>query len=279
MINKPKISAIVSYYKGSRFLPGFLENYKKQTISEFIELVFVPCLLSEEDRLILQKFQAENPKLNLAIKEQTSLVSQAVCWNIGIKESKSDIVSIWNIDDLRTKYSFEEVVKCYENNNNLVGVSGNFIISNKFEDFTGKLIDHTIYSKKEYTRSMILGPFFSFKKEVCSKVGYFDEQLSVCSDFDFAIKLATCGEIFQTPRILGYFLDEQKGLSTNGDGKQPVERTVIEIRYGILDKIDNRFLKRAKEYKIEETKQFGEYISIKQLVPNIEELRKENCRP
>ena len=47
--------------------------------------------------------------------------------------------------------------------------------------------------------------------------------------------------------ILGAYLDEGKGASTRPDNKQPLERTVIEMRYGISDKIDQRYVAEAQE--------------------------------
>ena len=53
------------------------------------------------------------------------------------------------------------------------------------------------------------------------------------------------------PDILGYYLNEGLGASTRPDSKQPLERTVIEMRYGIRI-LEDRFVPAAREnYDIE----------------------------
>ena len=282
-MSKPKLSAIVSYYNGSRFLMDFLENYKEQEDVIETEMVFVPCLLSNSDKQIILDFKEKNPDIKIILLEQSILLKQSECWNIGIVASNSDWVTIWNIDDLRSKNSLKTTIKLIESKKNVVGVTGNFVISRKFKDFFGIFIDHTKYSGKEFTRSMILGPFFAFKKQVCESIGYFDEQLKVCSDFDFAIRLAAFGEIFVSNSVLGYFLDEGKGLSTTGNGIQPLERTLVEIRYNILDKIENKYIpllnQKENEYSKEYIIQFGNKIFIKHLIANFASFMQNNKTP
>jgi hypothetical protein len=108
---------------------------------------------------------------------------------------------------------------------------------------------------------MILGPFFMFRKSLIEKCGYFDEQLRSGADFDFAVRATHhANKIGYSKSILGYYLDEGKGLSTRGDGLQEVERTVIELRYGILDKVDHKFVERANQYDIKNIKIAGKDI-------------------
>ena len=56
--------------------------------------------------------------------------------------------------------------------------NGNFIIVKNFGSKNGQLIDHSIYypGHKEFTRGMVLGPFFMFRKTLIEKSGLFDEQ-------------------------------------------------------------------------------------------------------
>jgi hypothetical protein len=140
----------------------------------------------------------------------------------------------------------------------------------------GQLIDHHQYPQKEYTRSFLLGPFFMFRKSLCEKIGYFDEQLRSGADFDFAIRLAANSRVDMIQSIDGYFLDVQKGLSTRGDNRQPIERTVVELRYGIMDKVDSRFIPATTEYNIYEIKQFGNMVPVSNFVPNYKKFLNEN---
>ena len=83
---------------------------------------------------------------------------------------------------------------------------------------------------------MILGPFFMFKKSVCNKIGFFDEQLKSSLDFDFAIRLAYHFSGKHLNKNLGYYLNEGKGLSTTKNSLQEIETNVIYLRYGLFHK-------------------------------------------
>jgi hypothetical protein len=192
-----------------------------------------------------------------------TLEPQSTCWNIAITEASAPYVCIWNIDDQRTPYSLEKQWKKLEAEpQTTVATYGYFVITNTFLGKSGKFIDHSLYSKEEYERSMLLGPFFMFRKSVCEDIGYFDEQLRSGSDYDFAIRLAKHGDIKMVTSIDGYFLDEGRGLSTGGNQLQPIERTVVELRYGLHDKVDHRFVEKAKEYKLQERLRFGKWVQV-----------------
>ena len=64
-------------------------------------------------------------------------------------------------------------------------------------------------------------------------MSYFDEQLVQGADYDLALRLAFNAKGLHLPINLGYYLNEGLGQSTKPDSKQPLERTVIELRYGI----------------------------------------------
>ena len=50
--------------------------------------------------------------------------------------------------------------------------------------------------------------------------------------------------------ILGYYLNEGLGQSTKSDSKQPVERTVIELRYG-FNILEPHLVSKTREYDVE----------------------------
>ena len=65
--------------------------------------------------------------------------------------------------------------------------------------------------------------------------------------------------------------------STRGDGRQPIERTVIEMRSGILDKIETQYLEGTRDFDIHQATNYGEKISIEELVPDYKKLLQTNC--
>ena len=249
-IDKPIISTITPCYKMKRFLPSFLSNLPKQNSFDRIQIVLDHNEPDEEEIFWVQEFNQKFPgKIKHIIKEKVEPIGKSM--NDCIENSDGEYLTIWNIDDERTQDSIEQQVRILDSNRECDIVHGSFIITPKFGSYFGQLVESNNYERAEYLRSMLLGPFFAFRKNLIHKSGYFDEQLRSGADFDFAIRAAKHSrEICYTKFPLGYYLNEMKGLSTRGDGLQETERTVIELRYGIYDKVDQRFVEKAKQYDV-----------------------------
>ena len=80
--------------------------------------------------------------------------------------------------------------------------------------------------------------------------GVFDEQFSCCNDYDLAMRVARCGKGMHIPNSLGYYLNEGLGQSTKSDSVQPIERTVIELRYNIRV-LEPHLVSQTRDYDVE----------------------------
>jgi glycosyltransferase involved in cell wall biosynthesis len=254
------------------YLKKFLEDLPKQTIFDDIQVVLEHNDPTDEELGWVRDFSEKYPG---AIKHIITrpVAPIGVSMNTCIDNSDGDYLAIWNVDDLRTNNSLASQAKVLDNNPDCDVANGNFIITKSFDAKKGQLVDHSGYcpGHKEYTRGMILGPFFMFRKSILQKSGKFDEQLKSGADFDLAVRLAIHNSnILFASEILGYYLDEGKGASTNGDGRQPTERTVVEMRYGVYDKIQSVWVDKAKSHNIKNILQNGKWEPIENFVPNYE---------
>ena len=136
-----------------------------------------------------------------------------------------------------------------DENSDIDYVFGNYDIVSNYGDTQGQYVDVKPYLHQLKT-GMILGPFFMFRKSLLQKIGVFDEQFLCCNDYDFAMRLTRHGEGKFIPNILGYYLNEGLGQSTKSDSKQPVERTVIELRYG-FNILEPHLVPKTREYDVE----------------------------
>ena len=100
----------------------------------------------------------------------------------------------------------------------------------------------------------------------------FDEQLKQGPDFDLQIRLALNGKARMTDGLLGYYLNEGLGQSTRPGTLQPIERTAIELRYGIYDKIDYRWAAQAARYNIPNLLYQGQWLPVGRFVPDYDRL-------
>jgi glycosyltransferase involved in cell wall biosynthesis len=196
---------------------------------------------------MVEKYQETNDNL-LHIKVD-GVDPIGISMNRCIEYATGDYLCIWNVDDLRTPDSIEVMAKALDDNPDVDFVYGNYHVVPSFGSKEGHIVDEA--GKEEWLKiGMILGPFFMFRKSAIEKAGVFDEQLVSGADYDLALRLAFNGKGMHIPNILGYYLNEGMGASTRPDSKQPLERTVIELRYGIRI-LEPRLVPQTRVYDVE----------------------------
>ncbi|MES2986084.1 MAG: glycosyltransferase [Patescibacteria group bacterium] len=271
-----KVSTITPCFRMKVYLKKFLDELPLQTYFEHLEVVLDHNEPDEEEIQWVKDFDAKHPgKIKHIIIPKVDPIG--ISMNRCIKEASGELVTIWNVDDLRTPISIESQVNAIVDNKADISF-GDYTIVRKFGAVEGTLVEHGNIPETEYKRSMVFGPFVMFRKSLCDKAGYFDEQLKSGADFDLAIRLAFNGKVALTKDLLGYYLNEGKGASTRPNSKQPAERTVIELRYGIFDKMDLSFLPATVEYSIPHIVNFGKTLNVKDFVAGYQSIISNNAK-
>lgn len=236
------LDVITSSYKGQAFHKAFFKSAKKQNINNF-KIYFELIKPDINEKKLLKKISQKNEFLKVNNHETKIPLPEA--WNLAIKRSEGDLICIWNIDDLRTKDSLSSMSSCFSLSTNISFVYGNYTIVKKFRSKKGKYVNES-YREDELKNAMILGPFFMFKRDVIKKIGLFDEQLISGADFDFAMRLSRSFQGYHINKNLGYYLNTGNGLSTKKNSLQELERTVVELRYG-LKILQPELVEKAKD--------------------------------
>ena len=224
-----KVSTITPCYNMSKYMKGFLDNLSTQTHKD-LEIVLDHNDPSDEEVKQVEEYNDQYDNI-LHIKVE-GVDPIGISMNRCIEYATGDYLCIWNVDDLRTPDSIEVMAKALDENPDVDFVYGNYVIVPKFGSTEGQYVDET-GREEELTTGMILGPYFMFRKSLLEKSGVFDEQLVQGADYDLALRLAFNAKGLHLPINLGYYLNEGLGQSTKPNSKQPIERTVIELRYNI----------------------------------------------
>ena len=212
-----------------RYIKGFLENVSTQTHKDLEIVLDHNDPSSAEVKLVEEHNDKYDNILHIKVEGVDPI---GTSMNRCIEYATGDYLCIWNVDDLRTPDSIEVMAKALDENPDVDFVYGNYVIVPNFGGKEGQYVDET-GREDELTSSMILGPYFMFRKSILEKSGIFDEQLVQGADYDLALRLAMNGKGLHLPINLGYYLNEGLGQSTKPNSKQPIERTVIELRYNI----------------------------------------------
>ena len=255
-----KVSTITPCYNMSKYMKGFLDNLSTQTHKD-LEIVLDHNDPSDEEVKLVEEYNEEYDNILHIKVEGVDPIGTSM--NRCIEYATGDYLCIWNVDDLRTPDSIEVMAKALDENPDVDFVYGNYVIVPKFGGTEGQYVDET-GREDELTTGMILGPYFMFRKSILEKSGVFDEQLVQGADYDLALRLALNGKGLHLPINLGYYLNEGLGQSTKPNSKQPIERTVIELRYNIRV-LEPHLVPYTREYDVENIIVDEEKIAVSNL--------------
>ena len=241
-----KVSTITPCYNMSKYMKGFLDNLSTQTHKD-LEIVLDHNDPSDEEVKLVEEYNEQYDNILHIKVEGVDPIGTSM--NRCIEYATGDYLCIWNVDDLRTPDSIEVMAKTLDENPDVDFVYGNYVIVPRFGGTEGQYVDET-GREDELTTGMILGPYFMFRKSILEKSGVFDEQLIQGADYDLALRLAFNGKGLHLPVNLGYYLNEGLGQSTKPNSKQPIERTVIEMRYNIRV-LEPQLIPYTSEYDVE----------------------------
>ena len=242
-----KISVLTSLYNCQRFLLGYFQHLSKIDNLHEVEVILLHNAPREEELAIIENQKPSLPPglvKHIHINQRESLYAS---WNRGVELARGTYIAIWNVDDIRESDSLSVQARTLDDNPYAGMTYGDIIGVDKYGDLKGRFYFHPEYDKmkEDFVRSCYCSCFPMWRKSVHDSVGLFDEQLRVSGDFDFQIRLARQMPLVKAHKFLGYYLDSDPGKLTTANNRITVETTAVELRYGIFDKINLLFLRKA----------------------------------
>lgn len=221
---KPLVSIITPSYNQGKFIRETIESVLSQDYED-IEYIIIDGGSTDNTVDIVKEYKN---RLTF-IMEQDNGQSNAI--NKGFKMAKGEIVAWLNSDDVYESCCIRRVVEEFEKNTKLGLLYGEgYIIdenSNKI-----RIFEHTQefdYWKLVNFWDYIMQPTTFFKKTYLKKVGYLDEQLHYCMDWDLWIKLAAVAEVKYIPDLLACSR-EYADTKTNTGGDKRLEEIVCLLQ-------------------------------------------------
>jgi hypothetical protein len=112
-----------------------------------------------------------------------------------------------------------------------------------------------------------------WRKDVHEEVGYFDEQFRLVSDFEFQQRLLPHYKFVKADKVLGHYLEFVDHKLSSNRFLQDKERTVVEIRYRIFDKILMHMFPFITSYKLFKFLNFGCWYKVSDVVPSLKVIK------
>jgi glycosyltransferase involved in cell wall biosynthesis len=219
MTHNYRCSIFCSFFRGEKFIRGYIDDMLKQTIFKDIEFVFLDCASPENEKEVLIPLSKNYNNVIYHKLENDPGLYQA--WNIAIKKCSAPIIGNWNIDDRKSINSIEILINKLEKRVDLDVVYGityvSRIANERYEDNEYNLVyPYLPHSLENLLRNNSPHCMPLWRKNLHDRFGYFDESYMSAADGEFWLRCAFGGaklELVNHP--VGLYYENPTGRSTN----------------------------------------------------------------
>jgi glycosyltransferase involved in cell wall biosynthesis len=247
-------------------LQEFLLHYARIENIHECELVLIHNDPTDEELDMINKCTQPHMRLVHILVKREGLYAS---WNRAVKVASGEYLAIWNVDDIRTTGSLIDQKAALEQSNAAI-CYGDFYGTRTYGPYAEKLYHYPVYGycKKEAFKRHIIGCFPMWRKTIHGQIGFFDEQFKLVSDYEFQLRVIRRLPLVKAASVLGYYLEHAGHKLSSNRGVQHRERTVVELRYRMYDKILLHFLPFISTYRVNHIKSFGKWIAIRSILPS-----------
>ncbi|HEY4109078.1 glycosyltransferase [Puia sp.] len=260
------ISVITSLYRCTAFLQDFLLHYSRIKNIDECELILVHNDPTAEELDMINNFT--QPRINLVhivVKREGLYAS----WNRAIDAASGEYLAVWNVDDIRTPDSLLAQKNALEQTNAALSY-GDFYGTRTYGPNADKLYQYPEYDRciKEAFRRHIIGCFPMWRKTIHKELGYFDEQFRLVSDYEFQLRVIRRLPLAKAASVLGYYLEHAGHKLSSNRRVQRRERTAVQLRYHMFDKLLLHVLPFAFRYRLNHILSFGKWVPVRSILPS-----------
>jgi GT2 family glycosyltransferase len=253
-------------YRGEAFLEKFLQHLNNIEHAAECEWILVHNDPTDKELSILKQ---NWPSRMASVQHMTGpREGLYTSWNRAIERAAGKYIAIWNVDDIRTPGSIRAQIEALDNSE-AVMCYGDFYGTPVYGEHTNKLYEYPEYRYgiKEAFKRHIIGCFPMWRKDIHDRVGYLDEQFRLVSDYEWQLRVIRRFPLVKAKGLLGYYLEDAGHKLSSNRKLQTSERTAVELRYKMYDKILIHFLPFAMKFRIHYVLNFGVWTAVSSLVP------------
>ncbi len=175
--NKKPFFSIITVTKNSeKFIERNIKSLQNQTIKDF-EHIIIDGNSSDRTIQIIKKYRKE---ISYFISEKDKNMWQAI--NKGLRVAKGEVIGILNSDDIFFKDALNIVKKKFVNKR-LDCLFGSVL---KRKVYHGIHLDKINYKFNVFPSHSV---GFFLKKKIHDKIGFYDENLKYCADYDLIYRM------------------------------------------------------------------------------------------
>lgn len=230
-MNKYTCSLFCSFYKGQKFIDGYLEDLFRQSIFDQTEFIFIDCDSPENEKNLIIPLTKKYNNIKYHKLDQDPGLYAA--WNIAVKKCSASIIGNWNIDDRKNKEGLEVLLHQFDKDPNLDIAYGFTYISRianekYINNSYNEIYPYLPHSFENLLRNNSPHCMPLWKKSLHDRFGYFDTNYLTAADGDFWLRCTAGGaRIKMVNHPVGLYYENPTGRSTN---PETLEQMIGEVR-------------------------------------------------
>jgi len=238
-------SAIISLFKGEKFIRGRIEDLLAQSIGKELEIVIVDSNSPQNEKKIIDEYLPGNDNIKYLRTPETE--SMYTSWNRGIEMSSGKFITNANVDDRLAPFAIERLISDIQKNENTGLVYGDYFVSpienESFEEAEKnerpvKTTD--LYSPLRLLNGYMCGPQSLWRREVHTRHNIkFDGSFEVTGDFKFVADVSKVYDIQKVNGTLGVYFrspaDENKEYQNLDKTTSEAFKIKLELINHLLD--------------------------------------------
>jgi GT2 family glycosyltransferase len=270
-----RLTIVTTAYRSERYLEHYFAGLAALVNGDEMAVHLVMNDTTERERRIVRQRAGELPMQ--FIVEEVPRESIGASINRVLFTARTPYVALLDVDDLRVPDAFARQMDVLDRHPEADFTYGDFLIVSSPGSTQGSRVEAPEYDEVEFTRSCLASPTQLFRTSLVRRAGGFDEQMLSGGDYEFQVRSAFSCRFVKTPGLLAYYTKLPGSGSASASRLQPLERTMVELRYGLYDKtVQLRGLPYVQEarsgYRLREVLQRGGWCPLAELVPRYEAL-------
>jgi glycosyltransferase involved in cell wall biosynthesis len=241
----PRVSVVMPVFNGERFIAEAIESVLASRFRELELLVLVDGGTTDASALVAARAAAGDARVRIVPHEH---VTPAVARNIGLRESRGDLIANLDCDDAMFPDRLGIQVAYLDSHPECVAVGSRALIVDSesrpvgvgVRAFSHEDIDDWHLAGRGGT---IMNPTATFRKAAALRIGGYSSDLPTTGeDFDLWLRLAEVGRLVNLPEVLIRYRTHDRNASLGDAGREKRKAVTLEIltrtfaRRGITDR-------------------------------------------
>lgn len=266
-----RLALITTTFQSERYVAAYCRGVTALTNLEDIEVRLVMNDPGEVERTIVAEYSHRYPGVFHVAEVPRESIGASM--NRALLEARTPYVAFLDVDDVRVPDSLARQMEVLDSNPDTDFTYGDFITVSSQGLTEGELVTTPEFEPNEFARSCLASPSQMFRRSLVERIGGFDEQLRSGGDYEFQIRAALNCRFVKTHGVMVYYTRYPESRSASSSNLQPLERTAVELRYGLYDKTMSLngypFIEEARSsYRLGEVLLARTWHPIEEFVPD-----------